>query len=100
MGLNVSNTQIAKELELNKDDVQRMTGQLRAGVVERQQPTVLEGTVECDEVSIVAGHKGHPSAVKKRRNGRHAASKAPAAVGRSRRRSRPSLGCSNAAVPS
>jgi len=65
MGLNLSNTQIAKELDLNKDDVQRMTGQLRTGVVERKQATVLEGPVECDEVYIVAGHKGHPSAVKK-----------------------------------
>ena len=26
----------------------------------------LEGTVECDEVYIVAGHKGHPEAVKKK----------------------------------
>lgn len=65
MGLNLSNTQIAKELDLNKDDVQRMTGQLRTGVVERKPATVLEGPVECDEVYLVAGHKGHPSAVKK-----------------------------------
>jgi hypothetical protein len=27
---------------------------------------VLEGTVECDEVYVVAGHKGHPESVKKR----------------------------------
>ena len=27
---------------------------------------VLEGEVECDEVYVVAGHKGHPEAVKKR----------------------------------
>lgn len=33
MGLNLSNRQIAAELGLNKDDVQEMTGQLRAGVV-------------------------------------------------------------------
>jgi hypothetical protein len=26
---------------------------------------VLEGEVECDEVYVVAGHKGHPEAVKK-----------------------------------
>jgi len=32
MGLNLSNRQIAAELGLNKDDVQRMTEQLREGV--------------------------------------------------------------------
>ena len=26
----------------------------------------LEGEVECDEVYVVAGHKGHPEAVKKK----------------------------------
>jgi hypothetical protein len=26
----------------------------------------LEGEVECDEVYIVAGHKGHPAAVQKK----------------------------------
>jgi len=65
MGLNLSNTQIAKELDLNKDDVQKMATQLREGVVRRKPVAVLEGTVECDEVYVVAGHKGHPSAVKK-----------------------------------
>ena len=66
MGLNVSNHQIAQELGLNKDDVQRMTGQLRDGVVARRPEPRLSGTVECDEVYVVAGHKGHPAAVKKR----------------------------------
>jgi hypothetical protein len=42
-----------------------MTAQLRAGVVSRKPAPVLHGTVECDEVYVVAGHKGHPSAVKK-----------------------------------
>ena len=27
---------------------------------------MLEGEVECDEVYVVAGHKGHPEAVKKK----------------------------------
>ena len=66
MGLNLSNQQIAHELGLNKDDVQRMTGQLRDGVVARQPEPCLSGEVECDEVYVVAGHKGHPEAVKKR----------------------------------
>ncbi len=35
MGLNLSNQQIAQELDLNKDDVQRMTSQLRDGIVKK-----------------------------------------------------------------
>ena len=65
-GLNLSNQQIAHELGLNKDDVQRMTEQLRDGVVARQPEPCLSGEVECDEVYVVAGHKGPPEAVKKR----------------------------------
>ncbi len=37
MGLNLSNRQIASELDLNKDDVQRMTSQLRSGIVKKNQ---------------------------------------------------------------
>lgn len=36
MGLNLSNQQISQELDLNKDDVQEMTTQLRSGVVEKK----------------------------------------------------------------
>ena len=36
MGLNLSNQQIAKELGLNKDDVQQMSTQLRPGVVAKK----------------------------------------------------------------
>jgi hypothetical protein len=36
MGLNLSNQQIAAELDLNKDDVQQMTTQLRQGVVAKK----------------------------------------------------------------
>ena len=35
MGLNLSNKQIAKELDLDRTDVQRMTTQLREGVVKK-----------------------------------------------------------------
>ncbi|WP_232210373.1 hypothetical protein [Nitrococcus mobilis] len=66
MGLNLSNQQIAQELGLNKDDVHAMTRQLRQGVVARKPEPSLSGEVECDEVCVVAGHKGHPEAVKKR----------------------------------
>lgn len=66
MGLNLSNAQIAQELGLNPDDVQRMTEQLREGIVARPPEPVLSGDVECDEVYVVAGHQGFPDAVKKR----------------------------------
>jgi hypothetical protein len=39
---------------------------LRQGIVDRSPPVVLEGEVECDEVYIVAGHKGNPEVVKKK----------------------------------
>ena len=73
MGLNVSNEQIGQELGLNKDDVHRMTSQLRSGIVAVQAEPTLSGEVECDEVYVVAGHKGHPEAVKKRPSGPTAA---------------------------
>jgi len=66
MGLNLSNEQIAQELDLNPDDAQKMTSQLREGIVERKPEVTLSGEVECDEVYVVAGHKGHPEAVKKK----------------------------------
>ena len=66
MGLNLSNQQIAQELGLHKDDVQQMTTQLRQGIVDQKEPVALQGQVECDEVYIVAGHKGQPAAVKKK----------------------------------
>lgn len=66
MGLNISNRQIAHELGLNEGDAQHMSAQLRGGVVAAQPEPQLSGTVECDEVYVVAGHKGHPGAVKKK----------------------------------
>ena len=39
MGLNLSNSQIAAELNLNKGDVQLMTSQLREGVVDKKSPS-------------------------------------------------------------
>ena len=66
MGLNLSNRQIAKELDLGASDVQLMTEQLRHGLAARIPATTLEGEVEIDEVYVVAGHKGDPAAVVKR----------------------------------
>src|SRR6187431_2116420 len=39
MGLNLSNRQIAAELDLNKDVVQDMTTQLREGIVVKKSPS-------------------------------------------------------------
>ncbi len=71
MGLNLSNRQIAREPGLNTSDVQQMTRQLRQGVMVRKPDVKLADAVECDEAYVVAGHKGHPDAVKKKgRKGR------------------------------
>jgi transposase-like protein len=66
MGLNLSNEQIARELDLDPDDAQKMATLLREGVVQRKPEVRLSGEVECDEVYVVAGHKGHPEAVRKK----------------------------------
>jgi transposase-like protein len=66
MGLNLSNRQIAQELDLGETDVQAMTEQLRHGLAAKLPPARLEGEVEIDEVYVVAGHKGNPAAVAKR----------------------------------
>jgi len=66
MGLNLSTLQIAKELDLDRNDVQAMVQLLRQGIVDRRPAVVLAGEVECDEVYVVAGHKGNPVAVKKK----------------------------------
>lgn len=71
MGLNLSNHQISDELELNKDDTQQMTTQLRSGVVEKKPEVTLEKEVELDEMYLVAGFKGQPLKVaQKQRKGR------------------------------
>lgn len=70
MGLNLSNRQIA-QLELDDDNVQAMTIQLRQGIVAGKPAVQLTGEVECDEVYVTAGHKGNPEAVRiKGRQGR------------------------------
>jgi transposase-like protein len=66
MGLNLSNRQIAQELDLGEADAQAMTEQLRYGLAAKLPPARLEGEVEIDEVDVVAGHKGHPAAVAKK----------------------------------
>ncbi len=71
MGLNISNSQIAAELDLDPDVAQHMTATLRKEICARKPGCRLSGTVECDEVYVKAGHKGHPEAVRrKNRRGR------------------------------
>jgi hypothetical protein len=43
-----------------------MTEQVRSGLVAKMPAVRLEGTVEADEVYVVAGHKGNPAAVAKK----------------------------------
>src|SRR5215207_6890921 len=66
MGLNLSNRQIAKELDLSASDVQAMTECLRQGLTTKTPAVILDGEVEIDEIYVVAGHKGNPAAVAKR----------------------------------
>jgi len=71
MGLNLSNQQIGQELDLNKDDVQQMTPQLCTRIVVKKPKVILTGEVECNEMYLIAGHKGQPEVVKsKGRKGR------------------------------
>jgi transposase-like protein len=66
MGLNLSNRQIAAELEMSETQIHEMTKILRDGIVQQEASIELSETVECDEVYVVAGHKGHPDSVKKK----------------------------------
>jgi transposase-like protein len=63
MGVNLSNCQIAHELDLCESDVQAMTEALRHGIVVKTPDVVLSGDVEFDELYVIAGHKGNPAAV-------------------------------------
>ncbi len=90
MGLNLSNRQIASELDLDGSDVQIMTEQLRRGLVAKAPAVELKGEVEIDEVYVVAGYKGQPAAVAKRGGSDGVAGwQARRAAARWRRTSRP-----------
>ena len=70
-----------------------MATQLRKGILAKEPAVVLSGEVECDEVYIVAGHKGNPEAVKKKEGrGVEGVGKAKEVVAHWRKRSLPSLG--------
>jgi len=86
IGLNLSNLQIAPELDLNPDDALWMTTQLRSGIA-ANKPTVCLAGVECDEVYVIAGHKGNQKSSKKGRTGRRRRLKSKAGRGTLARRS-------------
>ena len=65
-GLNLSNLPIAAELNLSANQAQEMTTPLRQDIADREEPIALDGEVECDEVYVVAGHKGNPEGVEKK----------------------------------
>src|SRR3954464_11112133 len=61
MGLNLSNRQIAQELDLAETDAREMNEQLRCGLTAKLPPVVLRGEVEIDEFYLFPGHKGQPA---------------------------------------
>lgn len=63
MALNLSNSQIAEELDLSTSAVQLMTELLRKEIDRKRELPKLSHEVECDEVYVIAGHKGNPAAV-------------------------------------
>lgn len=65
-GLNKTESADSQELDLNKDDMQQMTSQLREGIIVKKPSVRLSGEVECDEVYVTAGHKGQAEPSKKR----------------------------------
>ena len=66
MGLNLSNRQIARELDLASLGCAGHDRELRHGLTARRPPVIARGEVEIDEVYVVAGHKGNPAAVAKK----------------------------------
>jgi hypothetical protein len=66
-GVNLSNTQVARELDLNIHDVHDMLTAIRYAVCQKKPTPILKDNVEADEVYIVAGHKGNPALSKEAR---------------------------------
>ena len=64
LGLNLSNNQIAKELNLKQSTAQNIATTLREKVVENKPKVKIEDKAEIDEVYVISGHKGNSEAVK------------------------------------
>jgi transposase-like protein len=67
LGLNLSTLQIAQELGLNSSDSYYIAEKLRKDVGKKKPKVELRSEVEFDEVYVIAGHKGKPSAIKGRK---------------------------------
>jgi len=65
MGLQLSHAQLAQARDVPPNAVQSMASQRREGLVQHQPDGTRMAEVEGDAVSVVAGHQGHPEAVKK-----------------------------------
>jgi transposase-like protein len=59
MGLDLSNRQIARELELSRPDVETMTDQQRHGLVVKTPAVALQGEVEIDETFLRSWLRPH-----------------------------------------
>jgi len=64
LGLNLSNHQIAKELNLKQSTAQNISTTLRGKILEKKPKVKIEDKAEIDEVYVVSGHKGNSEAVK------------------------------------
>ena len=64
ISLNLSNSQVAQELNMCIKVCSRMIEKLRIGIIGKQTEPILSQEVEIDEVYVVAGHKGQPKKVK------------------------------------
>ena len=63
LGLNLSNNQIAQELNLKQSTAQNIATTLREEILENKPKVKIEEKCEIDEVYVVAGHKGNSKAV-------------------------------------
>jgi len=64
LGLNLSNSQIAQELNLAKSTAQDIATSLRKSILNNKPKVKIKNEAEIDEVYVVAGHKGNSEAVK------------------------------------
>ena len=64
LGLNLSNNQIAKELNLSQSTAQDIATTLRKSILENKPKAKIKNEAEIDEVYVISGHKGDSEAVK------------------------------------
>lgn len=64
LGLNLSNNQIAQELNIKQSTAQNIATTLRGEVLKNKPKVKIQNSAEIDEVYVIAGHKGDSLAVK------------------------------------